>query len=114
MADLADLVSLIEEKNVVLFLESFWITIIREWNAIDVLRMDKFLLLVRSYLAASFRYLVARKWGKGIMRRFVDLLRENPLKLFHLPRRFLVFGLTWLTALARKTKKCLMASVITS
>lgn len=78
--DLADLLTPMEEKNFVPFLEAFWITMVREWNGIDVLRMDKFLLLVRTYLAGSFRYLGARKWEAGIVEKVVEVLKEVPLK----------------------------------
>jgi len=77
--DLAGLLDSMETKNVGVFLEAFWTTISREWNGVDVLRMDKFLLLVRRYLASSFRYLHARKWEKDLVGRFMDLLRETPL-----------------------------------
>ncbi|PWW78814.1 Nop52-domain-containing protein [Tuber magnatum] len=77
--DLAGLLDSMETKNAGLFLEAFWITIAREWNGVDVLRMDKFLLLVRGYLASSFRYQHARKWEKDLVGRFMDLLREIPL-----------------------------------
>lgn len=78
--DLADLLTPMEEKNFVPFLEAFWITMAREWNGIDVLRMDKFLFLVRTYLAGSFRYLHARKWKGGVVGEVVDVLKEVPLK----------------------------------
>lgn len=46
------------------WLAAFWTTVAREWTTgIDVLRMDKFLLLVRRVHAASLRWLVmARRW----------------------------------------------------
>lgn len=77
---LADLLTPMEEKNFLSFLEAFWITMAREWNGIDVLRMDKFLLLVRMYLAGSFRYLRARKWEADIVEKVVELFKEVPLK----------------------------------
>jgi ribosomal RNA-processing protein 1 len=80
VVDLADLLSPMEEKNFIPYLEAFWITIAREWNGVDVLRMDKFLLLVRGYLASIFRYLLARKWESGIVEQVMDLMKEVPLK----------------------------------
>lgn len=89
--DLAGLLDSMETKNVGLFLEAFWTTISREWNGVDVLRMDKFLLLVRGYLASSFRYLHARKWEKELVGRFMGLLRETPLRfVFTLAFSFLL------------------------
>src|SRR5437879_3810517 len=78
--DLAGLLDSMETKSASLFLEAFWNTIAREWNGVDVLRMDKFLLLVRGYLASSFRYLHAREWEEDLVGRFMDLLREIPLR----------------------------------
>lgn len=78
--DLADLLTPMEGKNFISFLEAFWITMAREWNGIDVLRMDKFLLLVRTYLAGSFKYLRDRKWEASITEGVVELLKEVPLK----------------------------------
>ncbi|KAH0608897.1 uncharacterized protein H6S33_001125 [Morchella sextelata] len=78
-ADLAELLTPMEEKNFVLFLEAFWITMVREWNGIDVLRMDKFLLLVRMYLASSFRYLRGRNWDAGLVESVVKVMKEVPL-----------------------------------
>ncbi len=63
--DLAALLDVMPDDAAVMpFLDAFWKTMAREWNGIDVLRMNKFLFLVRAYLGASFRYL-ARRGGKG-------------------------------------------------
>ncbi|KAF8440120.1 hypothetical protein BGX38DRAFT_1273177 [Terfezia claveryi] len=77
--DLAHLVDTMQEETAFLFLECFWETIVREWDGIDVLRMDKFLMLVRQYLASSFRYLKAREWEQGKVGRYMDILKEGPL-----------------------------------
>ncbi|KAL5002714.1 nucleolar protein,Nop52-domain-containing protein [Aspergillus recurvatus] len=37
------------------FLRAFWITIGREFHAIDRLRLDKYLLLIRSYVSVAFQ-----------------------------------------------------------
>ncbi|KAL2818976.1 nucleolar protein,Nop52-domain-containing protein [Aspergillus cavernicola] len=37
------------------FLRAFWITIGREWHSIDRLRLDKYLLLIRSYVGVGFQ-----------------------------------------------------------
>ena len=67
--DLADLVYVLptparggdnggEEVVVVAaWLRGFWATMAREWTGIDVLRMDKFLLLVRRVLGASLAWM---------------------------------------------------------
>jgi len=78
--DLALLVETMQEETALLFLECFWETMIREWDGIDVLRMDKFLMLVRHYLASSFRYLKVREWEEGKVERYMDILKEGPLQ----------------------------------
>ncbi|KAL4809545.1 nucleolar protein,Nop52-domain-containing protein [Aspergillus unguis] len=45
------------------FLRAFWITIGREFHAIDRLRLDKYLLLIRSYVGVAFQ--VFLKNGKS-------------------------------------------------
>ncbi|KAK3318037.1 nucleolar protein,Nop52-domain-containing protein [Apodospora peruviana] len=57
--ELADLVFVLPRKAVVPWLKGFWSTMSREWTGIDVLRMEKFLLLVRRVVGASFM------WMKG-------------------------------------------------
>ncbi|KAH7330190.1 hypothetical protein BKA65DRAFT_508835 [Rhexocercosporidium sp. MPI-PUGE-AT-0058] len=62
---LADLVSVLPPVSVIPFLRAFWQTMQREWTNIDVLRMEKFLLLARRYLGATFK-------------SHVELLQEGP------------------------------------
>ena len=82
--DLASLVNNMQEEHTFLFLECFWETMAREWDGIDALRMDKFLLLVRRYLESSFRYLTARDWVENEVRRYMDILKGAPLQyVFH-------------------------------
>ncbi|KUJ07995.1 uncharacterized protein LY89DRAFT_541919, partial [Mollisia scopiformis] len=59
LANLLTILPSLPEK--IEFLRAFWKTMQREWTNIDVLRMEKFLLLVRRFLAATF---VAAKEGK--------------------------------------------------
>lgn len=58
--ELADLIYILPREAVVPWLRGFWSTMSREWTGIDVLRMEKFLLLVRRVVGASFR------WMKGV------------------------------------------------
>jgi hypothetical protein len=41
---------------------AFFRTMQREWHAIDRLRLDKFLLLVRKFVAAAFALLAQHAW----------------------------------------------------
>ena len=68
------------EEHTFLFLECFWETMAREWDGIDALRMDKFLLLVRGYLASSLRYLKGRDWVEEDVRRYMEILKGIPLQ----------------------------------
>ncbi|KAI9834230.1 MAG: hypothetical protein M1819_003068 [Sarea resinae] len=78
--DLAGLVEVLPEETALSFLEAFWKTMAREWNGIDVLRMDKFLLLVRTYLNASFRYLQRRGWADvKTIEAYTTILSSTPL-----------------------------------
>ncbi|KAI9814447.1 MAG: hypothetical protein M1827_003303 [Pycnora praestabilis] len=76
---LAGLVDVLSIENALPFLEAFWVTMAREWNGIDVLRMDKFLLLIRSYLSASFRYIANRAWSSSLVERYIGILTSLPL-----------------------------------
>ncbi|OCL05110.1 nucleolar [Glonium stellatum] len=78
--DLAALVDLLHAEVVLPFLDAFWKTMAREWNGIDVLRMDKFLFLIRQYLAASFRQFSKQGWrDTDSIERYMDILTETPL-----------------------------------
>ncbi|KAK9457843.1 hypothetical protein V1511DRAFT_491013 [Dipodascopsis uninucleata] len=80
MADrLAGLVLLPREVNVIAFVQAFWDTICREWSKIDVLRMDKFYLLLRRFVNAMFRRLLTDKWNAREIKSFNDVLQEFPL-----------------------------------
>ncbi|KAF2154776.1 hypothetical protein K461DRAFT_275935 [Myriangium duriaei CBS 260.36] len=41
-------------ENLALFIEAFWITIAREWEGIDKVRLDKFLFLIRRMVFITF------------------------------------------------------------
>lgn len=61
-AELADLIFVLPRHAVVPWLRGFWATMSREWTGIDVLRMEKFLLLVRRVVGAGFKWM---KKGAG-------------------------------------------------
>ncbi|KAK6529229.1 hypothetical protein TWF281_008410 [Arthrobotrys megalospora] len=67
--ELASLVEVLKPHNVITFLEAYWSTMTREWTSIDSLRMDKFMLLVRRYLAAELRCLKAAGWEKELVEK---------------------------------------------
>ncbi|KAF2842508.1 hypothetical protein M501DRAFT_421917 [Patellaria atrata CBS 101060] len=78
--DLADLMEILPPETIVPFLSAFWKTIAREWNGIDVLRMDKFMFLVRQYLATTFQQLSKQNWlNSGMIESCMTMLEEIPL-----------------------------------
>jgi ribosomal RNA-processing protein 1 len=78
--DLASLPSSLNPSMVLPFLSAFWVTIAREWGSIEALRLDKYLYLIRQYVAASFRYLSKENWGNTEeIERYMSILEETPL-----------------------------------
>lgn len=76
------------------FLRGFWITTVREWNGIDRLRyvlhafptlfaaessprMDKYYMLVRRFLNASFRLLIRAKWDPSALQEYTSILTNT-------------------------------------
>lgn len=53
----------------------------REWTNIDVLRMEKFLLLTRRYLGASFGVLRKGGWEEKEVAEMLSVLGEVPLNV---------------------------------
>lgn len=53
----------------------------REWTNIDVLRMEKFLLLVRRYVGASFELLKRATWEQERVGEMMELVQEVPLNV---------------------------------
>ncbi|KAK0641997.1 nucleolar protein,Nop52-domain-containing protein [Cercophora newfieldiana] len=87
-AELADLIYVLPRESIVPWLRGFWATMSREWTGIDVLRMEKFLLLVRRVVGASFRWMktVGGKdkvgsWDEGRVEDVLALLKEWPFSL---------------------------------
>lgn len=84
--DLADLVWVLPPTGVIPWLRGFWATMAREWTTgIDVLRMEKFLLLVRRILASSVAWMQLREPAKKTARakkRTFDGSVEGPSARF--------------------------------
>ncbi|SPQ23936.1 3e179ca4-427f-4be6-84b0-c6a3c5a82050 [Thermothielavioides terrestris] len=55
--ELADLIYVLPREAAAPWLRGFWATMSREWTGIDVLRMEKFLLLVRRVVGAGFKWM---------------------------------------------------------
>ncbi|KAI6047911.1 Nop52-domain-containing protein [Pisolithus marmoratus] len=59
------------------FLQGFWMTIVREWHGIDRLRMDKYYLLIRRFLNASFRLLIRAQWDNSALKDYNAILTDS-------------------------------------
>ncbi|KAI1382921.1 uncharacterized protein F4822DRAFT_434851 [Hypoxylon trugodes] len=92
-ADLAGLLSVLPTPNddecavVIPFLRAFWATLSREWTSIDVLRMEKYLLLVRRVFGASIAWAgdgktktKGKRWTGTRAENMLRLLEEWPLE----------------------------------
>lgn len=77
--DLASLPSMLQTPVVLPFLRAFWLTIAREWQQIEALRMDKYLFLIRHYVNASFKYLARKNWEDEVVEEYMQILEETPL-----------------------------------
>lgn len=84
---LADLTHVLPSADAkIAWLEAFWQTMGREWTGIDVLRMEKFLLLCRRYLGAGFQVCEKAGWEVEAVESVVRVLREGPLEAADLRR----------------------------
>ncbi|KAG6910530.1 hypothetical protein DXG01_009949 [Tephrocybe rancida] len=73
--ELADLVlNITQTSSALAFLRGFWEMIVREWNGIDRLRIDKYYMLVRRFVNASFRLLIRAEWDKNATTEYNDIL----------------------------------------
>lgn len=80
--DLAALVDVLKTPAAqIAFISAFWKTMSREWNAIDSLRMDKYLYLLRCYIAKGFEVCSRSKsWTKAfgekdkVWEQYVEML----------------------------------------
>lgn len=60
------------------YLGGFWEAMVREWEGLDRLRMDKFYLLIRRFVSATFQLLARESWnGTEIVG---EILSKGPLK----------------------------------
>ncbi|KAF8632999.1 hypothetical protein AX15_001596 [Amanita polypyramis BW_CC] len=59
------------------FLRGFWESIVREWNGIDRLRIDKYYMLVRRFVNATFRLLIRADWDGSLCDDCNKILTEQ-------------------------------------
>ncbi|EIN13934.1 ribosomal RNA processing protein [Punctularia strigosozonata HHB-11173 SS5] len=74
-AELAEMLLTIKSTCASLdFLRGFWDVIVREWSGIDRLRMDKYYMLVRRFLNASFRLLMRDNWNEPACAEYTQIM----------------------------------------
>lgn len=61
------------------YLSVFFTTLRREWSGIDVLRLDKFYLLIRRFVNCSFQLLKKNDWDVELCRRVMNVYEEKSL-----------------------------------
>ncbi|KAG0466995.1 hypothetical protein HPP92_018575 [Vanilla planifolia] len=76
---LATLLSSLSPPLASRYLDAFLVTIRREWNGIDYLRLNKFYLLIRRFLRHFFLLLKENLWNLHLTQRLVNILLEGSL-----------------------------------
>ncbi|KAL3693055.1 hypothetical protein R1sor_006706 [Riccia sorocarpa] len=76
---LAGLLEKADTDVAITFFKVFLSTMRREWVGIDKLRLDKFYLLLRKFLAYVFKVLDSRDWDQALTARFMEALEERTL-----------------------------------
>ncbi|KXN73619.1 hypothetical protein CONCODRAFT_35572, partial [Conidiobolus coronatus NRRL 28638] len=71
--NIGDVITLIKPDNAYLFIEAFWSVLNSKWHEIDRIRTDKFYLLMREIIHASFQLLDDRKWDIKNVKKMMDI-----------------------------------------
>nr|XP_043630270.1 ribosomal RNA processing protein 1 homolog [Erigeron canadensis] len=61
------------------YLSVFLTTVRREWSGIDVLRLDKFYLLIRRFVNASFKLMKLNGWDLDLCKRVMNVYEDKSL-----------------------------------
>ena len=78
-ASLADLqLTCVRAPSAAVWMAAFWEVVAAKWTGIDVLRMEKFLLLVRRVVCAGMRWVMEGKEEEDRVEVYLDVLREWP------------------------------------
>ncbi|KAH9913329.1 Nop52-domain-containing protein [Epithele typhae] len=76
--EISDILLAISDLSVSLaFLRGFWESTVREWNSIDRLRIDKYYMLVRRFVNASFRLLIRAEWDGAACKEYNGILTQH-------------------------------------
>ncbi|KAM0555818.1 hypothetical protein ACHAPJ_006215 [Fusarium lateritium] len=76
--DLANLLFTLKPACAIPWLRGFWAVLGAQWTGIDVLRLEKFLLLVRRVFASHVRLARERGWKDGDVEAILEVLAEYP------------------------------------
>lgn len=79
--DLANLTTQLQSVNFFPFVDAFWVIMAREWENLDHHRLDKFLMLLRRYVAATFRRLKAEEWDEEWVADYGKMVQHVPLNV---------------------------------
>lgn len=80
--DLASLVPLtLHDSNILLFLDTFWETMSREWTSVDYLRLNKYLYLARLMLREEFAWLKKNGWKAEPVESHNGIMAKTPLNV---------------------------------
>lgn len=61
------------------YFDTFLLTLRREWNGIDHLRLDKFYLLIRKFVNAMFSLMRKHKWDLEYLGKYIESLEDKAL-----------------------------------
>ncbi|EPY52919.1 nucleolar protein Nop52 family protein [Schizosaccharomyces cryophilus OY26] len=86
--NLAGLVAIVHEENRMLFQATFWETMGREWPGIDILRTNKFYMLMRRFCAAAFLEIKAKSDSEDSLKQMVAKYNEMWMSVPFNPNNF--------------------------
>ncbi|CAK9264855.1 unnamed protein product [Sphagnum jensenii] len=79
IARLAGILESLDLEQSLIFFKVFLSTMRREWAGTDRLKLDRFYLLLRQFLARVFMVLQKHDWNEGTVGKFMDALVERTL-----------------------------------
>jgi ribosomal RNA-processing protein 1 len=55
-------------------------TMQREWEGLDRLRLDKFYMFIQTFLKECFQLLKTNKWSRSVVEEFASMVAQGPLQ----------------------------------
>lgn len=80
-SSLASLLAILPATTLPAYQRAFWTTMTREWTNIDVLRMEKFLLLTRRFIGSSLAAIASADYSPALVQQQLDILEEAPFNV---------------------------------